>query len=331
MFKDNIYFLRAFRIKVATYIMYAALLSISAPIIYYIKGIPIYESPGLYLPFFALILLYLTRFPKYHQWIIYAILLLSFLSLVALYLLSSFENEKMLFFPMFVFAFYALVEYRIATILTFGLIVFIVVAGFALDIYDEMGLYNFYALLLSLVSVMIAFHFTSRMMSQLDHQSKLLLENAYLDKLTLLHNRADFDYTLSKMLEQKTYFSLLMIDLDNFKSVNDIYGHAKGDEVLQETAQFLKDNTRYNDLLFRWGGDEFFLVLVGESAKKDRDIAEKLRKKFNQSTLYTTYKMTLSIGLSQLNYEDTIQSIVARADQALYDAKEHGKNQVSIH
>jgi diguanylate cyclase (GGDEF)-like protein len=121
-----------------------------------------------------------------------------------------------------------------------------------------------------------------------------------------------------------------MFDLDGFKSVNDEYGHLKGDEVLKALGQSILNSIRKADCFFRWGGDEFLLVLPNTGKEGARKLAEKLRKLASQLEVEPIQGITLSLGIAQLEEGDPDLGIVLkRADEALYRAKKQGKNRVS--
>lgn len=122
------------------------------------------------------------------------------------------------------------------------------------------------------------------------------------------------------------------MDIDHFKSINDTYGHAIGDIVLQHLSDTIKSNIRQHDIFARHGGEEFTLLLRQTDAETGLKIAEKLRAKVEQMTISTEsgdLKITVSIGMTQFNDSYTeLDSLIKRADQAMYEAKEKGRNQV---
>lgn len=159
-----------------------------------------------------------------------------------------------------------------------------------------------------------------------DSKSKL-----YTDKLTSLNNRRYFDKVLEDLMEHsKESFALLMFDVDDFKTINDTYGHTQGDEVLANLSILLKSNIRSNDLLFRWGGDEFFLIIKSSSEENSLHIAQKLRNKILESQLHSKYGVTLSFGVTLKKDLDTMDTLIQRADKALYESKLNGKNKSTL-
>jgi diguanylate cyclase (GGDEF)-like protein len=175
--------------------------------------------------------------------------------------------------------------------------------------------------------------------------TKLLMQalenSAYKDELTGLYNRKFFVEHTAKLISQakreKKLIGVLMCDLDKFKAVNDEYGHDIGDKVLKETAQVLSENVRDSDIVFRMGGEEFVVLLVGVKSKNDaKMVAEKLRLAVseNEIDIYanTTMKKTISIGLAIFPKDSSsLNTILKYADIALYEAKESGRNKVVVY
>ncbi len=153
------------------------------------------------------------------------------------------------------------------------------------------------------------------------------------DKLTGLNNRGAFDDNLKREIDiaqrQHSPLSLLVIDIDHFKTVNDIYGHRGGDTVLQLLAKSIMDTMRASDVAFRYGGEEFTLLLNNTDAKSAHLVAERIRLAVSQITATADNKnfgITISLGLAQLNQGEQGSSLFERADQALYQAKKTGRN-----
>ena len=161
------------------------------------------------------------------------------------------------------------------------------------------------------------------------------LSFANIDSLTGLYNRHYFnsqaEVILSDSLKTQEALSLIMLDLDFFKAVNDTYGHLAGDEVLKQTAQRLKRSIRSTDILARFGGEEFILLLAGTTIDEAGFIAERMRKSIENeaySSEDTNLSSTASFGISSLKPLDTIEALINRADKALYIAKDQGRNRV---
>lgn len=152
------------------------------------------------------------------------------------------------------------------------------------------------------------------------------------DKLTGLFNRHKLDEDLTKSIEEARNsgksFGLAMLDIDNFKEVNDSCGHHIGDKVLTEFSQLLKSSIRTTDVLGRWGGDEFLIITPNTNQEQMQAMAANIKAKLqkHQSDLFPS--LSSSIGLTLYQNNDDIDSIVLRADKAMYTSKRQGKNKI---
>jgi diguanylate cyclase (GGDEF) domain len=158
---------------------------------------------------------------------------------------------------------------------------------------------------------------------------KSLYYNLYNDVLTGLRNRRFFYLNLSDEMKNnvniKKPITLLMIDIDNFKSINDNYGHIVGDKVLKDMAWIFKENTRASDTVVRWGGEEFSIILPNTDTIMATKIAERIRRNieaYKFSSGCTAFKATVSIGTVTINKAMHPESLIDFADKALYKAKE---------
>ncbi len=155
---------------------------------------------------------------------------------------------------------------------------------------------------------------------------------AVIDALTQVYNRRYLDIVLYKV-HNKSSYALLMIDIDDFKKVNDSYGHDFGDIVLKKLSTVLLENVRNYDEVIRYGGEEFLVVLYRVSEEEAINIAERIRGKF-QDIKYEkvpNLKITISIGVAKAKEKETLFEAIKRADEALYLAKQKGKNRVELH
>lgn len=164
-------------------------------------------------------------------------------------------------------------------------------------------------------------------------EKNVLLEKLSLtDRLTGLYNRRKLDQVIAdEMLIATRYvnsFSAVLIDIDFFKSVNDTFGHLVGDQVLVEFASLLTRNTRAVDVLGRWGGEEFLIFCRCTDQQGAMQFAEKLRHQVESHVFATVGTKTCSLGVASCQADDTIESLLARADEALYRAKANGRNRV---
>lgn len=163
------------------------------------------------------------------------------------------------------------------------------------------------------------------------------LKMAYTDPLTKTHNRTAFNDTLMREMKRanrcQQHLSLIFVDVDHFKSINDQYGHNCGDLALTSVASRIKDSVRASDIVFRFGGEEFVVLLVDTHMDDANIIAERIRVGIESHTLaygMDVLNMTASLGVSTLQENDTIDGIVKRADTAMYQAKTLGRNQICL-
>lgn len=151
------------------------------------------------------------------------------------------------------------------------------------------------------------------------------------DALTGLDNRQSFEakmeLTLAQSHRHQVPISVLMIDIDRFKAVNDKFGHQAGDKVLQMVANIIKTGVRESDYTCRWGGEEFVVTAYNSPVQAAQLLAEKLRSRIENSDVFHS-EVTVSIGVAQLGAKESIESALHRADIALYKAKDAGRNQV---
>jgi diguanylate cyclase (GGDEF)-like protein len=176
---------------------------------------------------------------------------------------------------------------------------------------------------------------------ELKKANERLRDMAFKDGLTGLYNHRYFqdlmDSELSRAIRYKRPFSLIMLDLDHFKKINDKYGHPVGDLVLKEVSKTIKITVRDSDIAARYGGEEFAIVLPETELKGAAMTAERLRKAVEQLEIDTKgcrIDVTVSVGVTC--YHPTIEKIdkseiLAEADNALYNSKNKGRNMISIH
>jgi len=158
------------------------------------------------------------------------------------------------------------------------------------------------------------------------------------DALTRLLNRKFLPVVLSKELayarQHDTNFALLALDVDHFKSINDTHGHEAGDLVLQQLAVLLSNNSRAGDYIFRLGGEEFLMLLVDLDEESALRVAENVREAVANEPFdlprERKLSLTLSIGVAMYDGHPDYQQIMRRADQALYRAKQEGRNRVAM-
>ena len=169
------------------------------------------------------------------------------------------------------------------------------------------------------------------------HTIEELQRLALLDALTGVGNRRYAEMNLKfRLAEQERYgwpFAVLFIDIDRFKEVNARHGHDTGDAVLQMTAKSLSNSLRSFDTVCRWGGEEFVAVVINVDEAGLRRVCDKLRVMVEQSSIsrdHQSVKVTVSIGATIAREDDTIDTLMQRADRLMYRSKEEGRNRVSI-
>ena len=158
------------------------------------------------------------------------------------------------------------------------------------------------------------------------------------DRLTGLYNRGSFDEKISDELSRSTRYdrqlTLLMLDIDFFKKVNDNYGHQAGDEALKNVADIIKNSIRISDYPARFGGEEFMVILPETQSEKAVDLAERIRKTIESEDIHIsetqTIHITISIGVATSVKDISADQLVKKVDEALYKAKNNGRNQVCI-
>ena len=182
---------------------------------------------------------------------------------------------------------------------------------------------------------------------ELEAQIRTLKSQLTKESLTNLLNRRGFNEQILPILDEVNWhlenpknprqsieirsLSLLVMDLDNFKKINDVYGHSVGDKVLAKVAQVIRSRTRSIDISARWGGEEFVIGLVGTNLEQAAKVAEDLRRTI--AATYVTYRtkkirVTISVGVATLTKKMKFDSLFQNADHALLQAKRAGRNRV---
>ncbi len=166
----------------------------------------------------------------------------------------------------------------------------------------------------------------------LKESEQKLYQKATRDHLTSLYNREKFetvfDFIVHTAERENKTLVFAVVDIDWFKKVNDTYGHNIGDVVLKKTASVLQENIRKNDLVARWGGEEFVIAMLVNNTNESQRVLENIRRKFAQYDFGLQEKITLSIGLTFYRKGEEYTETFERADEALYMAKENGRNRV---
>jgi len=173
-------------------------------------------------------------------------------------------------------------------------------------------------------------HLLSQLTKEIDLNKQLLL----IDPLTKSYNRKAFDTTMTEVLSlfkrYKTPFSVLLLDLDNFKQINDTYGHLIGDDVLIELVALINKNIRETDTLYRVGGEEFVIICKKTLQSDALQVAQKIRKTIETSlNIIENRSVTVSIGVTEVTEADTKDTLYKRVDDHLYLSKDNGRNRVT--
>lgn len=165
-------------------------------------------------------------------------------------------------------------------------------------------------------------------------QAKKLRALAEIDQLTQVLNRHGFNRVLTResrrSVRHQSPLSLILMDLDNFKSINDNYGHGTGDRVLREIAELLSYWVRDTDMIGRWGGEEFAILMPETTAEQAGGVAEKLCRRMAAQPLYEVGRVTGSFGVTQLKENESIEQFIDRVDKLMYKAKTIKKNCVVV-
>lgn len=188
----------------------------------------------------------------------------------------------------------------------------------------------FLCLLLLSYSIVKNFNYTQ----ELEEEKQELTELTSIDYLTQLYNRKEIDALLQKSeqfaVQHQSTFSIIIIDIDDFKQVNDTYGHLVGDQFLIELGNLLTNHTRDSDKVGRWGGEEFLIICSETDQRNALLIAEKLRHTIAGHWFSSIGNKTISLGVATYQYGDSTKTLLERADEALYRSKGEGKNRVSF-
>jgi len=162
---------------------------------------------------------------------------------------------------------------------------------------------------------------------------KIINESATTDYLTGLANRRKVTGELDKVLSSNKTYSIILIDIDHFKEINDTHGHDVGDKILRRFARFLLHNVNKTSTVGRWGGEEFVLLMPNTNASTAMKEAERVRTLINNENLAPegqTKKLTASFGVAENEEKEAWETVIKRADVALYRAKHAGRNQTVL-
>lgn len=190
----------------------------------------------------------------------------------------------------------------------------------------EAFMINIFLSILVTAGVLLIAHITFR------RYQRNLVSMASIDKLSGLLNRQAFEPIILNNIElskrKNKSLALIILDIDDFKKVNDDYGHLTGDKVIQEVAHACQINTRDCDAVCRWGGEEFIILLADTTIGGAKDVAQRIQDSLLTNNLEP--KVTLSFGITEYSASEALDSLLSRADDALYQAKKNGRNRIEI-
>ena len=267
------------------------------------------------------IYVYLTRQVQVASIVISCICMAGVISTV--YIIGP--NQVYWAYPALMAVFY-LVRPRVAIVLAL-----ITVGVLVPELVDNLDSHSTTTVLITIV-VMSAFAFAFSLIT--NRQREQLMELATKDPLTGAGNRRGLDSKLNDVVNSHrrnaTSASMLLLDLDHFKKVNDAHGHAVGDQILKRITEIINFRIRVTDSLYRVGGEEFVVVLEGQDVERATHLAEQLRMLVQANELAPDQSVTISLGVAELRGQETPHEWMHRADEALYQAKNSGRNSTRI-
>jgi len=251
-----------------------------------------YESPNYFIQTFGVMIIILGIFLAPNKWA--NTLIASFLISITFFILSAYYIKEIIF-----------AEYS---------------AGIV------------YVLIVLILSSIASFRSSYYIRKQYVYSRELLIQ-ANTDALTGINNRAKFNEELERWVDYakryRTPLSVVIFDFDNFKNVNDTYGHLIGDKVIVDTINIIKGSIRLTDVFARWGGDEFVLLLTNTNKQQAIELTERLRRLISKNVFEKVGKVTCSFGLGMFKENDNADTLINRCDQLLYKAKKEGKNRLT--
>lgn len=258
---------------------------------------------------------------KYAAWPIYALMLPTAVIMIVLVMLEIGAIGGLWSYPL-VFGVFLMLHPQIALI-TVSLFVISIVTAAWLIITPAEAL----RLSITLLTSLVILTFYQRLIVK---QHRQLQTEATIDPLTGLYNRANLHSNLTLAYEnyrlRQTPVTLLVIDIDHFKSINDEYGHAVGDQVLEKIAKTFKKSFRSEDKIFRVGGEEFIVVLSDIDAVQAEHIANRINAEIKALSILPDRLITISIGITHLSENDDVDQWLKRGDTNLYQAKSNGRD-----
>jgi diguanylate cyclase (GGDEF)-like protein len=200
------------------------------------------------------------------------------------------------------------------------------------ELYHAQAYYRVITLIVA-ISLLIIYAIIFYLMKKLDNKQKKLKELVSIDDLTKCYNRRSFEIDFNNEIEEarrnNTHFSLISFDIDHFKNINDTFGHQFGDTVLINICNLIKIKNRTYDKIYRVGGEEFMIFLPNTTLKSAIQIAQRIRIDVQEHKI-NSIDLTISLGVCQYTKEDTKITLYKKVDDALYTAKNNGRNRVEF-
>jgi len=189
-------------------------------------------------------------------------------------------------------------------------------------------------LMIIFLSLLLIYVVIFYLMKKNDNKQEKLEELVNVDQLTRCYNRRAFIVDIQNEIDRaqrtKNNFSLITLDIDNFKKINDTHGHQVGDSVLINVSDIVRKMNRNYDKFYRVGGEEFMVLCPNTNLGYAINIAERIRKNVEEYKLDSAANVTISLGVCEYDEEDNYESLYKRVDSALYLAKNSGKNRVEV-
>lgn len=251
---------------------------------------------------------------------------------VGFYICYTLDIERRKFALAAISGVFSAVVFVICKIISFFREPFVVVDHVALELF--LYIFNSLCAFVFLILFSLVFVYEIKLSSsQLKHQNAILDKLASTDPLTGLYNRRSMDIFLSQAVESKASFALIMCDIDNFKKVNDTYGHDFGDAVLKGIAKITSEQVKGHGYVCRWGGEEILILINNASKESSRHVAENIRRNVANHVFELNEKWihcTLTLGIALHDGKEPVEETITRADYNLYCGKRNGKNAVVV-
>lgn len=304
----------------------------------FLPGAPLSAlGPELLIGYICAVAVMLSLLPTIHFRLLTSVLTLIFLPYTAYLLLAAMYQLPVGYLawtPMFVVLCFCILGWRLGAVVTGSLLTAMLCGLWLLRSAPPAWLDAWLSLSVMLLALALVCALITRFVEKrllIGHQASLQLAAARMDALTGVMGRAAAENFLTQglqlALQERLPLSLLICDIDNFKAVNDRYGHPVGDAVLKSAARRLRRQTGNDGQVGRWGGEEFVAILPGMAKPEALVLAERMRKAISSQDL-AGLSVTASFGVAAYRSGDSIADLLERADQRLYEAKNGGRNAV---